>query len=88
MEVTKALKAVVVTISLFVAGTIISTSLWAWFQSPDQFALFKNAFDLVVTQTLLPLFTTLAASVLGYIFAHAAVRAVEVYAAAAGRNRS
>jgi cytochrome c biogenesis factor len=80
MDVPNSAKAFVVTFAGFLALTITSMSVWLWFQSRDGFDSNKDAFQLIVTQTLLPLFTAVASAVLAYIFARTAFSAVEVYA--------
>jgi hypothetical protein len=85
MDVAELTKSVAVGFAGVLAAVIVGISLWLWFQPDTVFTANKDAFQLVVTQTLLPMFTGIAAAVLAYIFARTALNAVEVYSRSSER---
>jgi ABC-type amino acid transport system permease subunit len=80
IDLPQALKVAIAVFTASLVAIITTSSLWLWLQPPDDFARHKKAFQLVMTQTLLPLFTALASTVLAYIFAKIVLRGIDVYA--------
>ena len=53
-----------------VAGVIVVAALWVLLVDPSTFAPRKDQFQAAVIQTLIPLFTTTAASVVTVVLGH------------------
>ena len=76
-EVPTSLKIVVLSCTAVLGGLIVGSSI-IFLLKAAAWSAYKDVFDLAVTRTLLPLFTTLVTAALTYIFGGALMNLAEI----------